>query len=67
MTSQINNNKKKSKKNENKQYQNNLEKYGFTNTKVTSRKINSENKQKKNIELDLDNCAKLDTFGFTSE
>jgi len=66
MTSQINN-KKKFKKNENKQSQNNLEKYGFTNTKVTSQKINSENKQKKNIELDLDNCAKLDTFGFTSE
>ena len=66
MTSQIKN-KKKFKKNENKQSQNNLEKYGFTNTKVTSQKINSENKQKKNIELDLDNCAKLDTFGFTSE
>ncbi len=66
MTSQINN-KKKFKKNENKQSQNNLEKYGFTNTKVAAQKINSENKQKKNIVLDLENCAKLDTFGFTSE
>lgn len=66
MTSQINNKKHKKQKNENKQSQNNLEKYGFTNTKV-AQKINSKNKQKKNIVLDLDNCAKLDTFGFTSE
>ena len=41
MTSQIKN-KKKFNKNENIQSQNNLEKYGFTNTKVTSQKINSE-------------------------
>jgi hypothetical protein len=66
MTSQIKN-KKKFNKNENKQSQNNLEKYGFTNTKVAAQKINNENKQKKNIVLDLENCAKLDIFGFTSE
>ena len=63
MPSQINN----KNKNKNKQSQNNLEKYGFTSTTIVSQNSKSEINEKKNIALDLENCSKLDTYGFTAE
>jgi hypothetical protein len=67
MTSKINNKNKTTKKNNYNDNQNNLEIYGFTNTKNSITNKNYKIKGKKNIEIDLVNTVKLDMFGFVPQ